>query len=68
MNRVTGMTIAQFNEVVEEMRGIYPFKDENAYLGDLHDHLTNEQRQVELCTRDEDTGIVITMTKGVKYD
>lgn len=65
MNNVCGMSLAQFNKTIEQMRSIYPFRDDKAMLGELRDLCSNSQRSVEIITRDEDTGITIVMQKGV---
>ena len=68
MIRVEGMTLEQFNKVIDEMRGIYNFNDSEAYIGNLHDDLTNAPRRVEIITTDKQTGITIAMAKGVDYE
>ena len=37
MTRLKGMTLAQFNGLVDDMRKVYPFKDEQAKIIDTHD-------------------------------
>lgn len=65
MTNASGMTIAQFKETVEEMRTVYPFADENAYLGNLKDIRSNEMRQIDIHAIDEKTGVLIILSKGV---
>ena len=65
MTKTDGMTIAQFKEIVEDMRRCYPFTDDGARLGNLLDLDTNSVRQVELHTTDEETGVFITMKKAI---
>lgn len=65
MTRVRGMTLKQFNDVLEEMRTIYPYNPETTRLGDLNDMCTDSLRQVEIITTDEATGIQIVLSKGV---
>lgn len=65
MNNVCGMSIADFNNVIEEMRNIYSFKNEKAYISNLQDSVTHSQRRVEIITSDEKSGIQIVMSKGV---
>lgn len=65
MNNVCGMSLRQFNKTIEEMRSIYPFRDDKTMLGELRDMSSNSHRRVEIITRDEDTGITIVMQKGV---
>lgn len=65
MTRVRGMTLKQFNDVLEEMRTIYPYNPETTRLGDLMDMCTDSLRQVEIITTDEATGVQIVLSKGV---
>ena len=65
MIRVEGMTLEQFNKIIDEMRGIYNFKDSDAYIGNLRDELTSSPRRVEIITTDKQKGITIAMAKGV---
>lgn len=50
MNDVRGMSIAQFNTVISDMRGIYPFEDDKTYISTLRDSISNSQRRVEIIT------------------
>ena len=68
MTNTGGMTIKQFKETVEEMRTVYPFKDENAYLGNLRDIKSDEMRQIDIHTMDEKTGVFIVLSKGVRVN
>ena len=68
MNNVRGMTITEFNEVLDEMRTVYAFDENETYLSDLSDLLTNSQRRVEIVTQDKETGIQIVMSKAVKLN
>ena len=68
MIRVEGMTLEQFNKIIDEMRGIYNFKDSDAYISNLRDELTNSPRRVEIITTDNKTGITIAMAKGVNNE
>ena len=68
MNIVQGMSIKQFNDVIKDMKTIYPFEDNKAFLGNLMDLPSNADRQVEILTKDEKTGIVIHMSKEIGRD
>lgn len=68
MNRVYGMTLKQFDDVIQEMKSIYPFEDDKAYIGNLHEMSTDMPSQVEIHTKDEKTGIKIVMLKGVDLE
>lgn len=67
MNRVQGMTLKQFYDVLEEMRTIYPFEADKTYLGNLRDLPSDSLMNVEILTKDEKTGIQIVMSKGVDF-
>lgn len=67
MNNVRGMSITKFLETLDAMKTIYPFKNDTTYLGNLRDLPSDSQRNVEIITTDEKTGIQIVMSKGV-YD
>ena len=67
MNNVRGMSITKFFETLDEMKTVYPFKNDTTYLGSLRDLPSDSQRNVEIITTDEKTGIQIVMSKGV-YD
>lgn len=67
MNKIYGMSIKQFNDVLEEMRQIYKFDDNETYIGELRDSITNHQNNVEIITKDPATGIQIIMSKGVNH-
>lgn len=66
MNNVRGMTLKQFNDVLDEMHTIYPFELDKTRLGELHDLNMDAHRRVEIITEDEKTGITIVMAKGVE--
>lgn len=65
MNRVSGMSLQQFYDVLEEMRSIYPFEAEKTYIGNLRDLPSDSMRNVEIITKDEKSGIQIVLSKGV---
>lgn len=69
MNDVYGMSIKQFNDVISEMKTIYPFDDDKTFISNLKDRISNSQRCVEIVTTDKNTGINILMSKSVElYD
>ena len=67
MNKVRGMTLKQFYDVVEEMHTIYPFESDKTYIGNIMDLPSASPFNVEILTRDEKTGVQIIMSKGVEY-
>ena len=67
MNIVRGMTIKQFNEILNDMRSIYPFRDEFTSLDEFTDLRTGSNRQVCIHTIDDKTGVEIVLCKGVDF-
>ena len=67
MIKVRGMTIKEFNDVLDEMHGVYPFKPETTRICDLNDPRFNVPRHVEIYTVDEKTGVDIVLSKDVPY-
>lgn len=65
MIRARGMTIKEFNDLLNDMHKVYPFKPEKTHLGDLRDVYTDAIRKVEIMTTDEETGVDIIMAKGL---
>ena len=59
-------TVKQFKDAIEEMRKIYPFKDEYTHLS-THDMASRENNRLELCTVDEETNITICMSKDIGF-
>lgn len=57
-------TVKQFKDTLEEMRSVYPFKDENTYMR-TDNMISCEHNFLRLATVDERTGIEITMSKSV---
>lgn len=66
MIQARGMTVKEFNDALNDMHKIYPFKPENTRLGDLRDVYTDAIRKVEIMTTDEETGVDIIMAKAIK--
>lgn len=68
MTRLKGMTITQFKDIVEDMRKVYPFTDNNAKIIDTHDEYTAANTMLEILAYDEDTGVNIHLSKGLTID
>lgn len=68
MTHLKGMTIAQFKDIVEDMRKVYPFTDDNAKIIDTHDVYTASNTLLEINTYDEETGVNIHLSKGLTID
>lgn len=58
-------TVKEFKETLEEMSGIYPFKDENTRICTV-DLVTGNHNRLTVVTTDERTGIQIEMSKALK--
>ena len=57
------MTIQRLNEVLDEMRTIYPFEDKDTYV-QLGDKVTGRWSDlVDIQTKDRKTGITISLSK-----
>ena len=57
-------TIKQFKDMIEEMKSIYPFDEEKAYMS-THDLMTRDNRKLQIQVTDEKTGILVVMEKHV---
>ena len=60
-------TVKEFKETLEEMRGIYPFRDENKRICTA-DLVTANHNRLSIVTTDEKTGIQIEMSKAIWED
>lgn len=58
-------TAKQFKDTLEEMRGIYPFKDEKTRICTV-DLVAGNNNRLTVVTTDEKTGIQIEMSKTIK--
>lgn len=61
---MTGGTVKQFLEALEEMRTIYKFVDERTQIS-TRDSMVNAHNCLTIVTTDENTGVVIEMTKRI---
>ena len=67
MTRLGGMKLSEFNAIVNQMKGIYPFKDDEATIVSVHDvNMGDEPFRLEILAKDEATGINIVMSKGIE--
>lgn len=57
-------TVKQFKDMIEEMRSIYPFDDEKAYMS-TYNLVTHENSRLQIQVKDEKTGVLIVMEKHV---
>lgn len=57
-------TVKQFKDTIEEMKSIYPFDDEKAYMR-THDLMAKDNRKLQIQVTDEKTGVLIVMEKHI---
>lgn len=57
-------TVKQFKDMIEEMRSVYPFDDEKAYMS-TYNLVTRENSRLQIQVKDEKTGVLIVMEKHV---
>lgn len=60
-----GATVKAFLDAIEEMRTVYPFKNENTRISVLG-FRTLAPDSLSISTTDEDTGVLITMSKDLR--
>ena len=70
MNDLRGMTVEEFKDILDEMRQVYPYRDEETLFGTSYDpREAQSTSRVELYTKDQATGVYITMRKdGTRND
>lgn len=59
-----GGTVKQFLDALEEMRTIYPYKDEETRLS-TRNAMSYTPDTLTIITKDEKTGIIIEMSKVI---
>ena len=65
MTNLRGMTIAQFNGLVEDMRKCYPFTDDQAKIIDTHDLCTDTNTLLEVYAHDKKNNVDVRLSKGI---
>ena len=60
-------TVGQFKDVIEEMRTIYPFDDDKAFMS-TYDLRSCSPNHLQICAVDEKTGIEIIMSKRINCE
>ena len=61
MTRLSGASVKEFKDTIEKMRGVYTFKDEDAFI--VSDTCLVEMKHSMLEVRVQDkSGVVVTMT------
>ena len=65
MTRLGGMKLSEFNAIVKQMKGIYPFKYDEATIVSIHDpNMGDEPSRLEIFTKDEkiQAGLLVNST------
>lgn len=57
------VTVKQYKDLLEEMKTVYPYKDEKTNVNYMVDMMTRYPR-LEIQTEDEKTGVTIVMSKS----
>lgn len=65
MNRIQGASIQELYDALEEMRKIYKYDVNETYFGSMSNELDRSQTQVEIHTKDPETGVYIIMQKNI---
>lgn len=68
MTNLRGMTISQFNDTIEEMRAVYPFKNSEAKIVNTIHEPSACNRQLELYTVNEAHDVKVILIKEVEID
>lgn len=58
-------TVKQFKDILDEMKGIYKFEDENTVMS-TWEFQSRRNDRLTIRTIDKDTGVDIVMSKGIK--
>ncbi len=61
---MTGGTVKQFLEALEEMRTLYQFANEKTHIS-TRESMGNAHNCLTIITTDEKTGVIIEMTKRI---
>lgn len=57
-------TVKQFKDALEEMKAIYPYKDDKTVI-QTRDIRTFGNNHLSIATKDEKTGILVEMSKSI---
>ena len=57
-------TVKQFKDTLEVMRKVYPFKDEKTKMQTM-DICSLDHSHLSIATEDEETGVLIQMSRGL---
>jgi hypothetical protein len=62
MSDLSGTTIKDFKDMLERMRSVYPFRDEETKIVTTYDPCSREHEVLQIKTRDQKTGVYILMS------
>lgn len=68
MTRLKGMTISQFNGLVEDMRKVYPFEDDKTTIVDTRDECWDAHMRLDIRTYNEEHDVHVRLSKGIDAD
>lgn len=68
MTRLRGMTLSDFNGLVETMRKVYPFKDDEAIIVDTHEMDSDAHTQLDLFVHDKEHDVKIRLNKSMNLN
>lgn len=68
MTRLRGMSLTDFNNIVETMRKVYPFKDDEAIIVDTHEMDSDTHAQLDLFVYNKEHDVKIRLNKGMNFD
>ena len=68
MTHLRGMTLEQFNGLVEDMRKVYKFKDDKTKIIDTHDLATDANTLLELYVHDDANDVDVRLSKGININ
>lgn len=60
-----GMTVKDFQDILQDMKSIYPFEDQETRLCTYNSN-SRAHDTVEIVTTDKNTGVIISMCKYKK--
>lgn len=69
MTRLVGMKLSEFNSIIQQMKSVYAFKDDEARIVNINDpRMGGGVNRLEIATKDEATGIDIVLSKDIERD
>ena len=63
---IRGMTIKEFNDALNDMHKVYPFKNDKTRICDIYNPRNNCFNNVEIRTQDEETGVWVHLSKDIE--